>query len=144
MSARQREYMLREQLKTIRQELGDEDAGGAEIEELESAIESAAMPEEIEKEEQTYGGDAIPKPASIKKILDERKDERAYRELIVLHLDLGNKGPALEIAQKYLEEFTDGDARSDEGEFALELLQAVFHLFELSLAGRAERLRRPA
>src|SRR6188508_1523421 len=27
--------------------------------------------EEIEKEEQTYGGDSIPKPAAIKKILDE-------------------------------------------------------------------------
>ena len=27
--------------------------------------------EEIEKEEQTYGGDTIPKPAAIKKILDE-------------------------------------------------------------------------
>lgn len=50
MSAKQREYMLREQLKTIRQELGDEDGGGAEIEELEAAIESAAMPEEVEKE----------------------------------------------------------------------------------------------
>jgi ATP-dependent Lon protease len=50
MSARQREYMLREQLKTIRQELGEEDGGGAEIEELETAIESAAMPEEVEKE----------------------------------------------------------------------------------------------
>ena len=50
MSAKQREYMLREQLKTIRRELGEEDGGGAEIEELEAAIESAAMPEEVEKE----------------------------------------------------------------------------------------------
>jgi ATP-dependent Lon protease len=50
MSAKQREYMLREQLKTIRRELGEDDAGGAEIEELATAIESAAMPEEVEKE----------------------------------------------------------------------------------------------
>jgi ATP-dependent Lon protease len=50
MSAKQREYMLREQLKTIRQELGEEDGGGAEIEELAAAIDSAAMPEEVEKE----------------------------------------------------------------------------------------------
>ncbi|NIN37747.1 MAG: endopeptidase La [Gammaproteobacteria bacterium] len=50
MSARQREYMLREQLKTIRRELGEDEGGGAEVEEIEAAIESAAMPEEAEKE----------------------------------------------------------------------------------------------
>jgi ATP-dependent Lon protease len=50
MSAKQREYMLREQLKTIRRELGEDEGGGAEIEEIEAAIESAAMPEEAEKE----------------------------------------------------------------------------------------------
>jgi len=50
MSAQQREYMLREQLKTIRRELGDDDGGRAEIEELEEAIGNAGMPEEAEKE----------------------------------------------------------------------------------------------
>jgi ATP-dependent Lon protease len=50
MSAKQREYMLREQLKTIRRELGEDEGGGAEIEEIEAAIESASMPEEAEKE----------------------------------------------------------------------------------------------
>ncbi len=50
MSAKQREYMLREQLKTIRRELGEDEGGGAEVEEIEAAIESAAMPEEAEKE----------------------------------------------------------------------------------------------
>ncbi len=50
MSAKQREYVLREQLKTIRRELGEEDGGGAEAEELEAAIESAEMSEEAEKE----------------------------------------------------------------------------------------------
>jgi ATP-dependent Clp protease ATP-binding subunit ClpX len=41
--------------------------------------------EEIEKEEQTYGSDAIPKPASIKKILDEYVigQERAKKILAV-------------------------------------------------------------
>jgi ATP-dependent Lon protease len=50
MSAAQREYMLREQLKTIRRELGEENGGGTEIQELQAAVESAAMPEEVEKE----------------------------------------------------------------------------------------------
>src|SRR6188508_2971666 len=41
--------------------------------------------EEIEKEEQTYGGDNIPKPAAIKKILDEYVigQERAKKILAV-------------------------------------------------------------
>ncbi|MHC4932189.1 MAG: tetratricopeptide repeat protein [Planctomycetota bacterium] len=43
----------------------------------------------------------------LKRILDERKDERAYCELISLHLDLGNKDNALEVASRYAEEFPD-------------------------------------
>jgi ATP-dependent Lon protease len=47
---RQREYLLREQLKTIRKELGEgEEEGGAELEDLEKAIAQAGMPEEVEK-----------------------------------------------------------------------------------------------
>jgi ATP-dependent Lon protease len=46
---RQREFMLREQLKTIQKELGEEEEGGAEIGELEQAIAKAGMPEEVEK-----------------------------------------------------------------------------------------------
>jgi len=45
--------------------------------------------------------------AQLKQLLDERKDERAYRELITLHLDLGNKDPAMEVATRYAEEFPD-------------------------------------
>ncbi|MEM8886081.1 MAG: hypothetical protein AAGD14_18600 [Planctomycetota bacterium] len=41
----------------------------------------------------------------LKRVLDERKDERAYKELISLHLDLNNKDQALEVATGYLEEF---------------------------------------
>jgi tetratricopeptide (TPR) repeat protein len=44
---------------------------------------------------------------NLKRLLDERKDERAYRELISLHLDLGNKDPALEVAERYVREFPD-------------------------------------
>lgn len=46
---RQREYVLREQLKTIQKELGEDD-DKADLEELEQAIAEAGMPEEVEKE----------------------------------------------------------------------------------------------
>jgi tetratricopeptide (TPR) repeat protein len=41
----------------------------------------------------------------LKKVLDEGKDERAYRELVGLHLDLRNKDQALEVAHEYLKAF---------------------------------------
>ncbi|MEB4591112.1 endopeptidase La [Candidatus Thiothrix sp. Deng01] len=47
MDARQREFMLRERLKAIQKELGDDDDGNdAEIEELRQAIADANMPQE--------------------------------------------------------------------------------------------------
>jgi ATP-dependent Lon protease len=47
---RQREFMLREQMKTIQKELGEgEEGSGAEIEDLKKAVAEAGMPEEIEK-----------------------------------------------------------------------------------------------
>jgi ATP-dependent Lon protease len=46
---RQREYILREQLKTIKKELG-EDETQDELEELRKAIADAKMPEEVEKQ----------------------------------------------------------------------------------------------
>src|SRR5690606_17249441 len=48
---RQREYLLREQLKTIKKELG-EDKTQDELEELRAAIEAAEMPEEAEQQAQ--------------------------------------------------------------------------------------------
>ncbi len=50
MDEAQKEYLLRQQLKAIREELGDEDSGGNEIEELKVQIEEAEMPEEVRKE----------------------------------------------------------------------------------------------
>ena len=50
MSKVQREYFLREQLKAIKKELGEEDERTTEIEELRQKIETAGMPEEAEKE----------------------------------------------------------------------------------------------
>ncbi len=51
MDVRQREYLLREQLKSIQKELGEgEEGNAAEIAELRQAIADAQMPEEVEKQ----------------------------------------------------------------------------------------------
>ncbi len=47
---RQREHILREQLRTIQKELGEEEGTAAEIEELEKAITEAGMPPEVEEQ----------------------------------------------------------------------------------------------
>jgi len=46
----QRDYYLREQLKAIQKELGDQDEGQREIEELRQKIDAAGMPEDVKKE----------------------------------------------------------------------------------------------
>jgi len=43
----------------------------------------------------------------LKRALEARKDERAYRELTALHLDLGDKDQALEVATAHVGEFPD-------------------------------------
>ncbi len=50
MGKSQREYLLREQLKAIRKELGEGDDQTEEIEELREKIEAAGMPESVNKE----------------------------------------------------------------------------------------------
>jgi ATP-dependent Lon protease len=50
MEKLQREYFLREQLKAIRKELGEEDEQTVEVEEYRKKIAEAGMPEEAEKE----------------------------------------------------------------------------------------------
>jgi len=50
MDKRQREYILREQLKAIQKELGETDQQTKEINELREKIEQAGMPEEVRKE----------------------------------------------------------------------------------------------
>jgi len=49
MDERQREYLLREQLKTIQQELGEGEEQDEEIAELKRAIEEAGMPDEVKE-----------------------------------------------------------------------------------------------
>jgi len=50
MTKSQREYFLREQLKAIKQELGEVDELSEEVEDLREKIKSAKMPEEVEQE----------------------------------------------------------------------------------------------
>jgi len=50
MGQRQREFVLREQMKAIQKELGEDEGGAAEIEEISKAITAAKMPEEVEKQ----------------------------------------------------------------------------------------------
>jgi ATP-dependent Lon protease len=50
MGQRQREFVLREQMKAIQKELGEDEGGNAEIEEIDKAITAANMPEEAEKQ----------------------------------------------------------------------------------------------
>ena len=50
MDKSQRQYFLREQLKAIQKELGEEDGKGSEVEELRKKIYEAKMPPEVEKE----------------------------------------------------------------------------------------------
>lgn len=50
MEERQREFLLREQLKTIQKELGEGDENAAEYHDLAKAIDAAQMPEEVDKQ----------------------------------------------------------------------------------------------
>jgi ATP-dependent Lon protease len=44
-----REHLLRERMRAIQKELGEDDEGKAELEEVKKAIDEAGMPEEVEK-----------------------------------------------------------------------------------------------
>ncbi|HEX7053471.1 MAG TPA: endopeptidase La [Burkholderiales bacterium] len=46
---RQREHVLREQMRQIQKELGEGDEGNAELEELKKSIDEAGMPEDVHK-----------------------------------------------------------------------------------------------
>jgi len=50
MDERQREFLLREQMRQIQRQLGEDNDAGAELEDLAEAIAKAGMPEEVEQQ----------------------------------------------------------------------------------------------
>ncbi len=52
MEGRQREFMLREQLKAIQKELGEDEGGSPELADLRRALDEAGLPEEVGKQAQ--------------------------------------------------------------------------------------------
>jgi ATP-dependent Lon protease len=52
MAGRQREFMLREQLRAIQKELGEDEGGSAELADLRAALDAAGLPEEVGKQAQ--------------------------------------------------------------------------------------------
>jgi ATP-dependent Lon protease len=79
MTKAQREYFLREQLKAIQKELGEESEEAATINELREQIEQAGMPEEAHKEAQRELSRLEKLPA----ISPEYSVIRTYLDLIV-------------------------------------------------------------
>jgi ATP-dependent Lon protease len=52
MEGRQREFMLREQLKQIQKELGEDDSATPELTDLKNALDAAGLPEDVGKQAQ--------------------------------------------------------------------------------------------
>ena len=50
MTGKQREFMLREQLKTIQKELGEDDDQSPELQDLKRALGAAGLPEDVERQ----------------------------------------------------------------------------------------------
>jgi ATP-dependent Lon protease len=50
LTKQQREFMLRQQMKAIQEELGEQDPQAAEVNELEERLAKAGLPEDVEKE----------------------------------------------------------------------------------------------
>ena len=96
MDERQREFLLREQLKTIQKELGEgEDAKAQEIAELRRKIDEAKMPEEIEAHAKKELGrlERMPEPAG------EYSMARTYLEWLIELPWAAEDEPPIDIAE---------------------------------------------
>ena len=58
MSKEQREYLLRQQLRAIQEELGEKNPEKAEVEELRRRLAEADLPDEVRKEADARAGPA--------------------------------------------------------------------------------------
>jgi ATP-dependent Lon protease len=76
---RNREFLLREQLKTIQQELGEGEEEGGDLEELEKAIAEAGMPEEVE----THARKELKRVARIPEASAEYSMARTYLDWLI-------------------------------------------------------------
>lgn len=79
MSKEQREYILRQQLRAIQQELGEENPQQAELQELRKRFEEADLPEEIRKETERE----MARLAQLPPTAPDYQLTRGYLELVV-------------------------------------------------------------
>lgn len=102
MEGRQREHLLREQLRTIQKELGDADEQSAEAAALSEAIEKARMPEEIAK----HAKKELGRLRSMSEAAAEYSMVRTYLEWLVELPWSVESGEAIDIAtaRKVLED----------------------------------------
>src|SRR5438477_263834 len=123
MDERQREFLLREQLKTIQNELGEgEDAKSQEIAELRQKIEKAGMPEEIE----THAKKELARLERMPEAAGEYSMARTYLEWLIELPWAAEDEPPIDIAEarRMLDE-VDKLGRGIQGDPASALLEVL-------------------
>jgi ATP-dependent Lon protease len=90
-----RKHLLREQMRTIQKELGEDDEGGAEIAELDKAITEAHMPEDVDKvaRKELKRLERMPEAAGEYSML------RTYLEWLIELPWTNDAGPTIDIAE---------------------------------------------
>ena len=74
-----RKHLLREQMRAIQKELGEDEEGAADLAELEKAIAEAKMPEEVEKQARGAG----PASSRMPEAAGEYSMVRTYLEWLI-------------------------------------------------------------
>ena len=90
-----RKHLLREQMRTIQKELGEDDEGGAEIAELAKAITDARMPEDVDK----VARKELKRLQRMPEAAGEYSMLRSYLEWLVELPWTIEAGPAIDIAE---------------------------------------------